>query len=211
MHEPQELLGTTQPGQLVAVQGVEADLSRADGGDELLLLLWRCLMQIGIDSPENLRVPFEPCTLRIARRLVHQLKRGLDILPLTLEHVGLTMRVTDVNVRMRQQENRGLAARFEHCDPLGNGLAAQVNRHTQRLLSLDHGAVEGEAVGAENEMSRFWFLPVHAQKEIGGHPIRIIDIDGKGLSEPAALLENDRLRVARRCPCRKAFRPPHRS
>ena len=105
LHQPQQFFRTAQPGQLVAIQGVEFDLSRAHGLDELPLSGGRCLAQIAIDRPEHFHVPLETSPRRIRGRLGAQIQGRVEVLPLLVLHFGLKVRVADVVVGVGQEIN----------------------------------------------------------------------------------------------------------
>ena len=113
LHQPQQFLRPAQAGQLVAVHAVELDLPGADGVDQSLLFFRRCLAQIAVHRPKHLGIPLEPRLRRIVGRLRNQFQRFVDVVPLSAHHLGLKVRVADVDVRMRQQIDRHLSRRLE--------------------------------------------------------------------------------------------------
>jgi len=102
VEQAEQFFRPAQPGEHVAVEGVEVHLARLHRLDELPAPLRRGLLQVAIHGPQDLGVPLELGARRVAGRAAGNGDCLVQVLPLELLNLGLHVRVADVHVRVRQ-------------------------------------------------------------------------------------------------------------
>jgi hypothetical protein len=128
----QEFLRPAKAREFVAVERIEADPARLDGVDEFFLLLRRGLLQVTVDRPEDLNIPLKLRPGRVVGGLLRRLNRLLVVPPVCLLDVGLHVRVTDIDVGVRQDID----------DPFADGFQPNLFRR-ERLAIGFHGDSNG--------------------------------------------------------------------